>query len=97
MFDKTKLEALRAKYQGAKETEVAPAEFRKALSLVFGSRYQRAMPFAGISTLLDLPYRPEAADQPDFGGLDFSPMVVLLIIVLLRRLVAIWELQALAA
>ena len=72
MFDKPKLEALRAKYEGAKETEVAPAEFRKALSLVFGSRYQRAMPFAGISTLLDLPYRPEAPDQPDFGGLDIA-------------------------
>ena len=36
MVDKAKLEALRAKYAGAKETEVAPAEFRKALSLVFG-------------------------------------------------------------
>ena len=72
MFDKTKLEALRAKYEGAKETEVAPAEFREALSLVFGSSYRRAMPFAGISTLLDLPYRPEAADLPDFGGLDVA-------------------------
>src|SRR5271167_3666918 len=72
MFDKTKLEALRAKYEGAKETEVAPAEFREALSLVFGSSYRRAMPFAGVSTLLDLPYRPEAADLPDFGGLDVA-------------------------
>ena len=34
MFDKAKLDALRAKYTGAKETEIAPAEFRKALSLV---------------------------------------------------------------
>ena len=72
MFDKAKLEALRAKYEGAKETEVGPVEFRKALSLVFGSNYQRAMPFAGLSTLLDLPYRPEAPDQPDFGGLDIA-------------------------
>jgi guanidinopropionase len=72
MFDKTKLEALRAKYVGAKETEVAPAEFREALSLVFGSSYRRAMPFAGFSTLLDLPYRPEAPDLPDFGGLDVA-------------------------
>ena len=72
MFDKAKLEALRAKYLGAKETEVAPAEFREALSLVFGSSYRRAMPFAGISTLLDLPYRPEAPELPDFGGLDVA-------------------------
>src|SRR5438105_563668 len=72
MFDKAKLEALRSKYEGAKETEVAPAEFRNALSLVFGSSYRRAMPFAGLSALLDLPYRPEAADLPDCGELDGS-------------------------
>jgi guanidinopropionase len=72
MFDKAKLEALRAKYDGAKETEVAPAGFRTALSLVFGSSYQRAMPFAGMSTLLDLPHRPDAPGLPDFGGLDIA-------------------------
>src|SRR5436190_20080762 len=72
VFDKAKLEALRARYIGAKETEVAPAEFRQALSLVFGSSYRRTMPFAGVSTLLDLPYRPDAPDLPDFGGLDVA-------------------------
>jgi guanidinopropionase len=72
MFDKAKLEALRAKYEGARETDVAPADFRKALSLVFGKTYQRAMPFAGVSTLLDLPFRPDAPDLPDFGGLDIA-------------------------
>jgi len=72
MFDKAKLDALRAKYTGAKETEVAPVEFRKALSLVFSENYKRSMPFAGVSTLLDLPYRPEAADLSDFGGLDVA-------------------------
>jgi len=72
MIDKMKLEVLRAKYQGAKETEIARAEFRQALSLVFGSNYRRSMPFVGISTLLDLPYRPEAPDLPDFGGLDVA-------------------------
>jgi agmatinase len=30
------------------------------------------MPFAGLSTLLDLPYRQEAPDLPDFGGLDVA-------------------------
>jgi agmatinase len=72
MFDKAKLEALRAKYEGARETEVAPDRFKGPLSLVFGSAYRRAMPFAGVSTLLDLPYRPEAPDLPDFGGLDIA-------------------------
>src|SRR6516165_6465485 len=72
MFERAKLEALRAKYQGARETEVAPDRFKAPLSLVFGSAYRRAMPFAGVSTLLDLPYRPEAPDLPDFGGLDIA-------------------------
>jgi len=72
MFDKAKLEALRAKYAGAKETEVGPVEFRKALSLVFGTNYRRAMPFAGVSTFLDLPYRPDAPDLANFGGLDVA-------------------------
>jgi guanidinopropionase len=72
MFDKTKLEALRTKYTGAKETEVAPAEFRRALSLVFGENYRRSMPYAGMPTLLDLAHRPEAPALPDFGGLDIA-------------------------
>jgi len=72
MFDKAKLEALRAKYNAARETEVAPAEFKKALSLVFGQKYRRAMPYTGLSTLLDLPWRTEAPDQPDFGGLEVA-------------------------
>jgi guanidinopropionase len=72
MFDKAKLEALRAKYTSARETEIAPAEFRKALSLVFDKDYRRAMPFAGLSTLLDMPYRPEVPDLADFGGLEVA-------------------------
>jgi agmatinase len=72
MFDEAKLKALRAKYEGVRETEVAPDRFKGPLSLVFGNLYRRAMPFAGISTLLDLPYRPQAPDLPDFGGLDIA-------------------------
>ncbi len=72
MFDKSKLDALRAKYEGAKETEIAPEKFRKPLSLVFGSAYRRAMPYAGLSTFLDAPYRPDAPDLPDFAGLDVA-------------------------
>jgi guanidinopropionase len=72
MFDKTKLEALRAKYESARETEVAPEQFRKPLAAVFGAEYRRAMPFAGVSTLLDLPYRPDAAERPDFAGLEVA-------------------------
>ena len=38
-------------------------------------------------------YRPFRRIMPDFGNIDLSPMVVLLIIILLRRLVAVWALQ----
>ena len=73
MFDKAKLDALRAKYNsGAKETEVAPERFRKPLAQVFVAAYRRAMPYRGFSTLLDAPYGPDAADLPDFGGLDVA-------------------------
>ncbi|MGH7059914.1 MAG: arginase family protein, partial [Stellaceae bacterium] len=72
MVDAAKLAALRAKYEGAKETEIAPERFRKPLSQVFGSAYRRPMPYAGVSTLLDAPYRPEAPDLPDFAGLDVA-------------------------
>jgi agmatinase len=72
MFDKAKLEALRAKYQDSKETDTAPEGFRQALSLVFGSAYRRPMPYAGVPTLLDEPYRPDAPDHPDFAGLDVA-------------------------
>lgn len=72
MADTAKLDALRAKYADAKETEVAPERFREALSLSFGQGYQRAMPYAGIPTLLDLPYRPQPPDGPDFAGLDVA-------------------------
>jgi guanidinopropionase len=73
MFDKAKLEALRAKYDDdAKETEVAPERFCEALDLVFGSDYRRPMPYAGIPTLLDAPYTPDAVDQADFAGLDVA-------------------------
>jgi len=41
-------------------------------------------------------YRPFRRIMPDFGNIDLSPMVVLLIIILLRRLVAIWALQTMA-
>ena len=72
MFDKTKLAALRAKYEDTKETEVAPERFRAPLADIFGSAYRRPMPYAGIPTLLDAPYRPDAAGLPDFAGLDVA-------------------------
>ena len=72
MFDRARLEALRAKYEGAREIDVAPAEFRKALAAVLDSDNRRAKPYAGVPTLLAAPYQPEAPDLADFGGLDVA-------------------------
>ena len=72
MFDQTKLEALRATYGEAKGSEVFDPKFEKVVSLVFQGRDRRKPPYSGLSTFLDAPYRPEAPDQADFGGLDVA-------------------------
>lgn len=72
MFDRQKLEALRAKYAEAPESAVAPPEFKTALDLAFTGPTRRSKPYADLSTFLDLPWRPEALDKPDGGGLDVA-------------------------
>ena len=47
----------------------------------------------GLETITEPVYRPIRKIMPDFGGIDFSPMVVLLIIWLLQRLLADVALQ----
>jgi len=70
MFDKAKLEALRAKYVGVKETRGCAGRVQQGAVAGFGTDYRRAMPYAGISTLLDMPYRPEAPESGGFWRLD---------------------------
>jgi len=72
MVDKTALDALRAKYADAKGSDVFDPEFKKVVSLVFQSSGSRRLPYSGVSTFLAAPYRPEAAEQADFGGLDVA-------------------------
>jgi agmatinase len=72
MYDKEKLAALRAKYAEAKGSEVFDPEFRKVVSLVFKDKESRKLPYGDVATLLDAPYRPEAAADPQFGGLDVA-------------------------
>ena len=42
----------------------------------------------GLEKLTEPLYRPIRRVLPDFGGIDFSPMVVLLLIALLQRVLA---------
>jgi guanidinopropionase len=71
-MDEAKLAALRARYSGAREIDVAPPQFREALALAFETADRRTLPYAGISTLLDLPYRPQMGEEPDLAGLDVA-------------------------
>ena len=40
----------------------------------------------GLNTVTEPLYRPIRRILPDFGGLDFAPMIVLLIIYILQRI-----------
>src|SRR5258707_9277367 len=72
MIDKTKLDALRAKYAEGKGSDVFDPEFKKVVSLVFAGADRRKLPYGGVSTLLDAPYRGQAAETADFAGLDIA-------------------------
>ena len=71
-MDPTKLEALRRRYEGAGGGDAHDPDFAKAAAGQFRDGDRRSWPFAGVSTFLDLPYRPDALDSPDFGGLDVA-------------------------
>jgi YggT family protein len=47
-----------------------------------------------LERVTDPLYRPVRAFMPDFGGIDFSPIVVILVLHLLTRFLADLQLQA---
>jgi guanidinopropionase len=71
MGDPVKLEALRQKYANASGGDIFDPAFRAVAEKQF-SGDRRVWPFAQAATLLDAPYRPEAAAAPDFGGIDVA-------------------------
>ena len=70
-MDPKKLAALRARYAQAKGGDVFDPAFAAVAAAVFTTPDQRAWPFAGIATLLDAPYRPDAASN-GFSDLDVA-------------------------
>src|SRR5438445_6131849 len=72
MIDKTKLDALRAKYAEGKGSDVFDPEFKKVVSLVFQGADRRKLPYGDVATLLDAPYRGDAQAAVDFAGLDVA-------------------------
>jgi agmatinase len=72
VFDKDKLDALRAAFTGGKSADISDPRFAKAAALAFDGPDRRKPPYSGLSSLLDAPCRPEAAAAADFGGLDIA-------------------------
>ncbi|GJD51486.1 Guanidinopropionase [Methylobacterium crusticola] len=71
-MDHAKLEALRARYLGATGGDIDDPDFARAAAQQFSESDRRKWPFADPATFLGLPFRPEAATLPDFGGLDVA-------------------------
>ena len=67
-----KLAALRARFANGRSDAVENPDFKRATSLIFKPDGRRKLPYSGISTLLDAPYRPEAPDLADYGGLQVA-------------------------
>ncbi|HSK40444.1 MAG TPA: arginase family protein, partial [Arenibaculum sp.] len=72
MQDRDKLQALRAKYAGAKGGDIFDPHFRRVADTQFKDGDRRVLPYADPATLLDAPFRPDAPDLEDFGGLQVA-------------------------
>src|SRR2546425_12308157 len=72
LMNANKLDALKQKYAGTKGGEIFHPPFAAVAAQVFSNADQRKWPFAGAATFLGLPYQPELAGAPDFGGLDVA-------------------------
>ena len=67
-----KLEKLRARYAASAAGQSHNPEFRKIVDKVFAGTDRRPKPYEGVSTLLDAPFRADAAQRADLGGLDVA-------------------------
>ena len=72
VWDRQKLEALKAKFGDAGGGETHDPEFQKVADKIFSKSGTRMAPFAGVPTFLDAPHRAVAAEDPDFGDLQVA-------------------------
>jgi len=71
-MDRTKLDALRAKFSGDNESAVYDPVFKSVVDKLFDPGGTRVAPYAGLPTLLDAPHRPMDWNTPDLSGLDVA-------------------------
>jgi len=72
VWDKGKLDALRARYGESGGGDIADPEFRRVADRIFSKGGTRVAPYAGIPTFLAAPYLPVDAANPDFGDLQVA-------------------------
>ena len=72
MVERDKLAALRAKYLDAGGGDIFDPAFRRVAQSQFTGSDRRVWPFTEPATFLDAPYMPQAAEMPDFGGIDVA-------------------------
>ena len=72
MVDDAKLAALRERFVNGRKDEIRDPDFKKAAAVAYNKDGRRRLPYAGVSTFLDAPYRPDAPDLPDYGGLQVA-------------------------
>ena len=70
-MDSKKLQALRARYEGAAGSDIDDPDFRKAAGAQFSDSDRRKWPFADPATFLGAPFLPDAAGS-DFAGVDIA-------------------------
>ena len=87
MIDSRKLQSLRDRYANASGGDMFDPHFASVARSQFTSSDKREWPFAGIPTLLGAPCRPDAQELPDFGGLDLTPMLVLILLIIMQQAV----------
>src|SRR3546814_20395049 len=71
-WDADKLAALRDKYGQGHGGDLFDPNFQKVADKIFSKAGTRKAPYAGVSTLLDAPYRQIDPQDPDFGDLQVA-------------------------
>ena len=72
VWDKTRLEHLRAEFADANGGEIFDEKFRKVAEKIISKSGTRLAPYAGVPTFLNAPYMQVAAHDPDFGNLQVA-------------------------
>ncbi|WP_082490812.1 agmatinase [Aureimonas sp. Leaf454] len=71
-MDETKLAALRERFSGTEESVIHDAHFAGIAKRLINPSGTRVAPFAGLPTLLDMPFRAVDWSTPDLGDLDVA-------------------------